>query len=124
MRTIDLSGKTAVITGGGQGLGRATAEALHAAGANVAINYFTDTDGRNRSLAEELAGALGQRALAVEADVRDLEAVRQIDLPQRTRHRADRTDQRDRTRHNQRDSHDHNLQNNRRAISNDPTVTC
>ena len=77
MRTIDLSGKTALITGGGQGLGRATAEALHAAGANVAINYFTDTDGRNRSLAEELAGSLGQCALAVEADVRDLEAVRQ-----------------------------------------------
>ena len=69
--SIDLSGKTALVTGGGQGLGRATATALHRAGANVAINYFPDNDGVNQSRAEETVAALGERSVAVAADVRD-----------------------------------------------------
>ena len=73
--TIDLSGRIAVVTGGGQGLGRATAGRLHAAGANVAINYFADPDGLNRSRAEEAVAELGKRAFAVEADVRDRQSV-------------------------------------------------
>ncbi|MGB0583409.1 MAG: SDR family NAD(P)-dependent oxidoreductase, partial [Limisphaerales bacterium] len=71
MISIDLSGKTAVVTGGGQGLGRATATALHSAGANVAVTYFEDPDGLNKSRAEETTAALGERALAVVGDVRD-----------------------------------------------------
>lgn len=71
MFTIDLTGKTAVITGAGQGLGRATAEALHRAGAKVVINYFEDPSGANRQRAEETAAALGNRAVALAADVRD-----------------------------------------------------
>ena len=39
MILIDLSGKVAVITGGIQGLGKATAAMLLRAGANVAVNY-------------------------------------------------------------------------------------
>ena len=39
---IDLAGKTSIITGASQGLGLATATALHRAGANVVINYFPD----------------------------------------------------------------------------------
>jgi 3-oxoacyl-[acyl-carrier protein] reductase len=70
MRTIDLSGKTALVTGGGQGLGLATARCLHAAGGNVAINYFEDDSGLNRRRAEEAVAELGERALAVPADVR------------------------------------------------------
>ena len=52
MTTIDLSGKTALVTGGGQGLGAATAEALAGAGARVVINYFNDAEGVNRRRAE------------------------------------------------------------------------
>ncbi len=71
MFTIDLTGKTAVITGAGQGLGRATAEALHRAGAKVVINYFEEPTGANRQRAEQTAAALGDRAVALSDDVRD-----------------------------------------------------
>ena len=45
MFAVDLSGKTAVVTGGGQGLGAATASMLAQAGANVVVNYFDDAEG-------------------------------------------------------------------------------
>jgi 3-oxoacyl-[acyl-carrier protein] reductase len=70
MVMIDLSGKTALVTGGGQGLGQATARVLHAAGANVAVNYFEEGQGANRRRAEETVTGLGSRAIAVAADVR------------------------------------------------------
>jgi 3-oxoacyl-[acyl-carrier protein] reductase len=70
-----LDSTTAVITGGGQGLGRATANALHAAGANVAVTWFADPAGVNQRRAEETAAELGPRGLAVEADVRDRPAI-------------------------------------------------
>ena len=71
MISIDLTGKVAVITGGGQGLGRATAGVLHAAGASVVINYFPDQEGLNQQKAERAAAELGTRAMAAPADVRD-----------------------------------------------------
>lgn len=46
----DLSGKTALITGGSQGIGRAIAFALAESGANIIINFRS-----NRQLAEETA---------------------------------------------------------------------
>ena len=68
MIPIDLSGKVAFITGGGQGLGFATATKLHAAGAAVVLNYFDDPAGANRTRAEaaarDLAG-LGIRVCAI-----------------------------------------------------------
>ena len=75
MIQIDLSGKTAVITGASQGLGETTARVLHEAGANVAINYFDDAEGANKAKAEKLANSLGDRAMTVAADVTDLPAV-------------------------------------------------
>ena len=69
--TIELFGKTALVTGGGQGLGAATAGMLAQAGANVVVNYFADPDGLNRQRAEQTAQRIGSRATAVEADVRD-----------------------------------------------------
>jgi NAD(P)-dependent dehydrogenase (short-subunit alcohol dehydrogenase family) len=84
MLSIDLSGKVAFITGGGQGLGLATATRLYAAGAAVVLNYFDDPAGANRTRAEAAARELASvepgtanspRAIALPADVRDRSAV-------------------------------------------------
>jgi len=71
MMIIDLSGKTALVTGGGQGLGAAVAGALAQAGANVVVNYFVDPDGVNRERAEQTVQRIGPQTMAVAADVRD-----------------------------------------------------
>ncbi len=71
MRQIDLSGKTAIVTGSSQGIGLETATGLHAAGANVVINYFDDAEGHNRKLADQAVANLGERAVAAMADVRN-----------------------------------------------------
>jgi len=70
MRQIDLSGKTAIITGSSQGIGLATAQTLHDAGANVVINYFADDEGNNKTLADKVVADFGERSMAAAADVR------------------------------------------------------
>lgn len=70
MVTLDLMGKTALVTGGGQGLGLATATRLHQAGASVVLNYFDDPAGVNRQRANAAVATLGERAVALQADVR------------------------------------------------------
>ncbi|MEI8019176.1 MAG: SDR family NAD(P)-dependent oxidoreductase [Schlesneria sp.] len=75
MNFIDLTGKVAVVTGAGRGLGLATATALHAAGATVVLNYFEDREGINQNLAKSAATVLGDRAIAMPADVRDRAAL-------------------------------------------------
>jgi len=72
---IELAGKTSIITGASQGLGLATATALHRAGANVVINYFPDPNGIHAGQAEQLVALLGERAIAVPADIRNDEQV-------------------------------------------------
>ncbi len=61
--TIDLTGRVAFITGSTRGIGRAVADALHAAGASVAIV------GRSRETAERVASEVGERARGFECDV-------------------------------------------------------
>ena len=65
---FDLSGKIAVVTGGGSGLGRQMAEGLAECGANVVL--CARTVERCEEVAEELR-ALGVQALALACDVRD-----------------------------------------------------
>jgi len=70
---IDLSGKIALVTGGGRGIGRACCAALAEAGAAVAVNYS-----RSAEAAEEIRAeieAAGGRALAYQADVSSFEEV-------------------------------------------------
>ncbi len=63
MSTIDLTGRTAFVTGSTRGIGLAIARALHMAGAKVAIV------GRDQSRAEAVAAELGERAIGVGCDV-------------------------------------------------------
>ncbi len=78
MIPLTLEGKTALITGGGQGLGAETARTLHRAGANVAVTYFEEGDGANKAKAETLASSLGDRARAFEGDVRRAESATSV----------------------------------------------
>ncbi|HEX9148454.1 MAG TPA: glucose 1-dehydrogenase, partial [Thermoanaerobaculia bacterium] len=65
--SIDLSGRTALVTGGSRGIGRAAAEILAAAGARVAINYRTN-DAAAEAFVRETRAAGGE-ALALAGDV-------------------------------------------------------
>ena len=78
MIQIDLSGKTAVVTGGGQGLGAAICKMFAEAGANIVVNYFNDPEGVNQKRAIETAKSIGNKAVAIAADVRDVEQVKQM----------------------------------------------
>ena len=69
---IDLSGKSAVVTGGSRGIGRAIALRLATQGADVAFSYKGNEAAAAATAAE--IEALGRRALAVQADVSDPDA--------------------------------------------------
>jgi glucose 1-dehydrogenase len=69
----DLTGKVALVTGASSGIGRAVAIALGQAGANVAINYSRQS-APAESAATEIQ-KLGRKALPVQADVSNQEAV-------------------------------------------------
>ncbi|MEL6378735.1 MAG: glucose 1-dehydrogenase [Pseudomonadota bacterium] len=60
---FSLTDKTALVTGAGRGLGRAIAEALHAAGAHVVAVARTQAD------LDSLADTLGDRVTAMTGDV-------------------------------------------------------
>jgi NAD(P)-dependent dehydrogenase (short-subunit alcohol dehydrogenase family) len=77
----DLSGRVAIVTGGGRGIGRLVAEALAGAGAAVAVTARSEDQ-----LAETVAciTSQGGTAIALAGDVSDpdyvTEAVRQVEM--------------------------------------------
>ena len=64
---IDLSGKSAVITGGARGIGRAIGLRLAAQGADVCFSYRGNSEAAQATVAD--IEALGRTAVAVQADV-------------------------------------------------------
>lgn len=65
--TFKLDGESAIVTGASRGIGRALAEGLAEAGANVCIANRNERDGRKA--AEEIAAATGADTTAVAVDV-------------------------------------------------------
>jgi len=66
-----LANKVALVTGGSRGIGAAIAKRLAADGASVAITYAKDA-----GAAEAVVKAIGRKAIAIQADAADAEAVR------------------------------------------------
>ena len=73
---VDLTGKTALITGASSGIGAATARLFADLGAQVAVGY-----GRNSQGAEEVIESIrksGAKAITIQADVRQSAEIRKL----------------------------------------------
>ncbi len=73
---LPLAGKVALVTGSGQGIGRAAAQHLARAGADIVINYRSNAETANETKAS--IEALGRRCAMVKADVSQEEDVAQL----------------------------------------------
>jgi 3-oxoacyl-[acyl-carrier protein] reductase len=73
MDSKEFAGRTALVTGGSRGIGRAVCVRLAREGARIALNY-TSNDAAARE-AQALVEAEGARCLTLKADVSDPEAV-------------------------------------------------
>lgn len=72
----DLGGRVAIVTGGGEGIGRATAHLLARCGAEVVIAGRTEST--LMRTAREISEASGRRCLGAPADVRDEAQVKRL----------------------------------------------
>jgi len=66
---MDLTSKTAFVTGGSGDIGSAIAKALAAAGADIAVSYSGHSEGAQTTV--DSVEAAGRRSLAVQLDQRD-----------------------------------------------------
>lgn len=64
---LNLQGKTAIVTGGGRDIGRACVMRLAAAGASVAINYHSSSEGADSAVAE--IAEMGGKSFAMQGDM-------------------------------------------------------
>jgi NAD(P)-dependent dehydrogenase (short-subunit alcohol dehydrogenase family) len=74
MGAYSFSGKTALVTGGSRGIGKAIAEAFAGAGARVAFTFHRNAETARQTMRE----LPGQGHLALKADVGDPEAVKEL----------------------------------------------
>jgi NAD(P)-dependent dehydrogenase (short-subunit alcohol dehydrogenase family) len=73
---MSLTGRVALVTGGGRGIGKAISLALAEDGADIAVNYRRDADAAEETVAE--IEKLGRRARAYTASVDDYAACEQM----------------------------------------------
>lgn len=75
-QSLPLTGRVALITGSSQGIGRATAQCLARAGADIVINYRSKANAASEAQAS--IEALGRRCVAIQADVSQEEQVNHL----------------------------------------------
>jgi glucose 1-dehydrogenase len=73
---MSLRGKTAIVTGGNSGIGKAIVLALAEAGANIVIDYVAHPDATEEL--ERQVHALGDQAIGVDADVSKVDDLQQL----------------------------------------------
>lgn len=76
-----MENRCALVTGSSRGIGRAIAIALAENGADVAVNYVSDREGRNLKDAKEVAGKIaefGVKTSVYEADVSRFDSVSEM----------------------------------------------
>src|SRR5215831_9050242 len=71
-----LTGKTAIVTGGNSGIGKAIVLALAEEGANVVIDYVAHPEATEEL--ERQVAALGDKAIGVDADVSKVEDLQKL----------------------------------------------
>lgn len=74
--TLPLQGKTALVTGGSRGIGRAIVRRLAKAGCSVAIHYYNSSD-EAAKLCDEVKAA-GVKACTIPGNVADAASVKEI----------------------------------------------
>ncbi len=74
--TMTLANKTALITGGARGIGKACALKLANAGCDIAIVYYNSSD--EAALLVNEIEALGRRAITIQANVADHQSVKDL----------------------------------------------
>ena len=73
---MSLTGKTAIVTGGSRGIGRAVCLELARRGCNIVLSFAGNTAAADQTVAE--CQALGVQALAVQGNVADADAVKAL----------------------------------------------
>ena len=73
---MSLTGKTAIVTGGSRGIGKAVCLELARRGCNIVLSFAGNTVAADQTVAE--CQALGVQALAVQGNVADADAVKAL----------------------------------------------
>ena len=73
---MSLTGKTAIVTGGSRGIGKAVCLELARRGCNIVLSFAGNTAAADQTVAE--CQALGVQALAVQGNVADTDAVKAL----------------------------------------------
>ena len=74
IKQFDLTGKTAIVTGGSKGLGQAMAEGLASAGANLLLTSRNIEE--SQAVAEQIRRDYGHKAVAIAADASSEESAK------------------------------------------------